>query len=223
MTKQNRQTAKQYEIEERRKQVGILAARDYTEIEIAKKLGVDNSTISKDIKALKLITQQFIYDITKSDFAFYYKQGLDTVKMVLRKQWEIAEKENITVEDMNRLKVLADICDTVNTLNEYYSSAKGLHRTPMEKVYDNENFGIRPGTRIKKIREPTPEELEEEMREEAESDAEAEIEGERQWKLYEVTKQRALQRFRGNMNVNTDNYKNKNNNIDGGGNGQAIL
>ena len=50
----------------------ILLAQGMTEIEIGKKLGVDNSTVSKDIKALKLISQQFIYDITKSDFTFYY-------------------------------------------------------------------------------------------------------------------------------------------------------
>lgn len=70
MASQNelKKTAIQYQIEERRRQVMILLAQGMTEIEIGKKLGVDNSTISKDIKALKLISQQFIYDITKSDF-----------------------------------------------------------------------------------------------------------------------------------------------------------
>ena len=76
-------TARQYQIEERRRQVMILLAQGMTEIEIGKKLGVDNSTVSKDIKALKLISQQFIYDITKSDFTFYYRQCLELVKFVL--------------------------------------------------------------------------------------------------------------------------------------------
>jgi len=35
-----------------------------TEVSIAEKLGVDNTTISKDVKALKLISQQYIYDIS---------------------------------------------------------------------------------------------------------------------------------------------------------------
>ena len=57
MASQNelKKTARQYQIEERRRQVMILLAQGMTEIEIGKKLGVDNSTVSKDIKALKLI------------------------------------------------------------------------------------------------------------------------------------------------------------------------
>ena len=43
----------QCQIEERRKQVMILLAQGMTEIEIGKKLGVDNSTVSKDVKASK--------------------------------------------------------------------------------------------------------------------------------------------------------------------------
>ena len=57
---------KQYQIEERRKQVVIMIAQGMTEVEIGRKLGADASTISTDIKAVKLISQQFIYDITKS-------------------------------------------------------------------------------------------------------------------------------------------------------------
>lgn len=63
-----KKTVKQYEIDERRKQVSMMIVKGMTEIAIAEQLGVDNSTISKDIKALKLISHQFIYDIAKSDF-----------------------------------------------------------------------------------------------------------------------------------------------------------
>ena len=38
-----------------------------TETEIAKRLGVDQSTISRDIKELKKMSQQFVYDLAKSD------------------------------------------------------------------------------------------------------------------------------------------------------------
>jgi DNA-binding NarL/FixJ family response regulator len=73
MTKQTREISKKFLIEERRRQVSIMIAQGMTEIEIGQRLGVDNSTISKDVKALKLISRQFIYDITKSDFTYYYK------------------------------------------------------------------------------------------------------------------------------------------------------
>lgn len=152
MTRQERKkTAQQYLAEDRRRQVAILLTQSYSEMEIAEKLGVDNSTISKDIKVLKLISQQFIYDITKSDFTFYYRQCLETVKLILRKQWEIAEKEQITTHDMNRAKILSDILSTVATINGYYSVAPKLHKSPMQQALDVDTFGIRTGTPIHKM------------------------------------------------------------------------
>jgi DNA-binding CsgD family transcriptional regulator len=152
-----RKSAKQYQIEDRRRQVAIMVAQGISEVEIAEKLGVDNTTISKDIKALKLISQQFIYDITKSDFTYYYKQCLDMVKFILRKQSEIVDKENITKQDMCRAKILGDLLNSINTLNGYYNAAPNMHRTPMRMVYDTDMFGVRPGTRTHKL---TPEEEE---------------------------------------------------------------
>ena len=147
-----KKSAKQYQIEERRRQVAIMVAQGMSEVEIAAKLGVDNTTISKDIKALKLISQQFIYDITKSDFTYYYKQCLEMVKFVLRKQSEIVDKENITKEDMCRAKVLGDMLNTINILNGYYNAAPNMHRTPMQMAYDTtDRFGVRPGTRAHEL------------------------------------------------------------------------
>jgi hypothetical protein len=156
--KERKKTAQQYLTEERRKQVAIMATQSYSEMEIAKKLGVNNSTISKDIKALKLISKQFIYDITKSDFTFYYKQRLDT-KLILRKQCEIVDKEHITRQDMDRAKMLSDILSTVDTINEYYDAAPRMHKTPMQKALDVDRLGVRPGARIHKITEEDWEQL----------------------------------------------------------------
>lgn len=44
MTGQLRKTAKQHQIEERRRQVVTMIAQGMTEVEIAAKLGVDNTT-----------------------------------------------------------------------------------------------------------------------------------------------------------------------------------
>ena len=90
-------TVRQYIIEERRRQVATMVMQSMTEVEIAQKLRVDDTTISKDLKALKLISQQFIYDITKSDFTYHYK-CLDMVRLVLRRQMEIVDKEHMTKE-----------------------------------------------------------------------------------------------------------------------------
>ncbi len=167
-------TARQYIIEERRRQVATMVMQSMTEVEIAKKLGVDDTTISKDIKALKLISQQFIYDITKSDFTYYYKQCLDMAKLVLRRQMEIVNKDTpITKEDMDRAKILVDILGTVATINEYYSAAPRMHKTPMQAAYDVDSFGIRPGTKIHKM---TPEEEEQLLKDWEEDDAAEEAE-----------------------------------------------
>jgi hypothetical protein len=160
--------SKKFLIEERRRQVALLITQSMTEIEIAEKLGVDNSTISKDVKALKLISQQFIYDITKSDFTYYYKQCLDTSKLILKKQWEIFDKEPITKQDIYRAKVLVDMLRTVGTINEYYKAAPDLHRSPMQKVLTEDRFGVRPGTKIHKM---TPEEEEQMLKDWTEDDA----------------------------------------------------
>ena len=53
-----------------------------SETEIAKKLKVDQSTISRDVKVLKKMSQQFVYDLAKSNLAYCYKQYLDGIEEV---------------------------------------------------------------------------------------------------------------------------------------------
>jgi hypothetical protein len=48
---------------------------------------VDQSTISRDIRALEELLQRFVYDLAKSDLAYYYKQCIDGIE-VRRKGWE---------------------------------------------------------------------------------------------------------------------------------------
>jgi hypothetical protein len=138
--------AREYMIEYRQRQVAIMTAQGITGVKIAEKLGVDNGTISKDIKALKLISQRFIYDITKTDFTFYYKQSLELVKEVLRRQWEIIEKETLESQDLARWRILTEVLGTIEVLNGYYDSAKHLHKTPLQRTMDDENLSFRPGT-----------------------------------------------------------------------------
>ena len=190
MASQNelKKTARQYQIEERRRQVMILLAQGMTEIEIGKKLGVDNSTVSKDIKALKLISQQFIYDITKSDFTFYYRQCLELVKFVLKKQVEIVDTEECIPEaGMRKAKILSDILNTVSTLNEYYKSASSLHRSPALEALNADQFGLRPGSRVHKMTPEEEDELLEQMRKDDEEEF-AELEKDNLKDLQELEK-----------------------------------
>ena len=78
-----------YKIEDRRRRVASLLAQSMTETEIAQRLKVDQSTVSRDIKELKKQSQQFVYDLAKSDLAYCYKQCLDGIEEVKRRGWDI--------------------------------------------------------------------------------------------------------------------------------------
>ena len=89
-----------YKIEDRRRQVASMLAQSMTETEIGKKLKVDQSTISRDIKVLKQMSQQFVSDLAKSDLAYCYKQCIDGIEEVKRKCWDIFNGiNNLTTKD----------------------------------------------------------------------------------------------------------------------------
>ena len=56
---------------------------------------MDQSTISKDIKILKELSQQFVYDLPRSDLGYYYEQCIDGVEEVRRKGWDIFKKNKL--------------------------------------------------------------------------------------------------------------------------------
>jgi transcriptional regulator with XRE-family HTH domain len=149
-----KKTVKQYEIEERQKQITIMVAQGMTQIEIGQKLGVDNSTISKDIKAMKLISQQFIYDIRHSDFTFYYKQNMELVQLVLRKQLEIIEKDKLDSQDLAKWRILSEFLTTIETLHGYYKATRHSYGyDPTEIALIANEFKTRPEAPKPKPRE----------------------------------------------------------------------
>ena len=95
-----------FKIEERRKQVASLLAQSMTESEIAQKLNVDQSTISRDIKALKQMSQQFVFDLAKSDLAYHYQQCINGIEEVRRKAWELIRDDN--KEEQQQSLILKD-------------------------------------------------------------------------------------------------------------------
>jgi IS30 family transposase len=101
-----------FKIEERRRRVGSLIAQSMTESEIAQELNVDQSTISRDIKALKELSQQFVYDLAKSDLAYYYKQSIDGIEEAKREAWRIYRHNNnnqvLVKEKLAALKLIVE-------------------------------------------------------------------------------------------------------------------
>ena len=66
-----------------------MLAPSMTETETAEPLDVDQSTVSRDVKALKEISQQFVFDLAKSDLAYYYKQSIDGIEEAKKEEWRI--------------------------------------------------------------------------------------------------------------------------------------
>ena len=86
-------------IDERRRQVSKFLSQSFTETEIAEKLHVDQSTISRDIKVLKELSNQFIFDLAKSDLAFYYLQCIEGIEQVKKETWDILKDQNLIPRD----------------------------------------------------------------------------------------------------------------------------
>jgi DNA-binding transcriptional ArsR family regulator len=76
-------------IEDRRKQVMTLLSKCVNEDQIAKQLGVDQSTISRDIKALKAAAQSYVYDLAKSNLAYEYVKTINGLDEVKKEAWRM--------------------------------------------------------------------------------------------------------------------------------------
>ncbi len=83
-----------FKIEERRRKVASMLAQSMTETEISEQLNVNQSTISRDIKSLRELSQQFVFDLAKSDLAYYYRQCINGIEEVRRKAWEMLKGDN---------------------------------------------------------------------------------------------------------------------------------
>jgi IS30 family transposase len=92
-----------------------LLAQSATESEIAKKLNVDQSTISRDIKALKQMSQQFVFDLARSDLAYHYQQCINGIEEVRRKAWELLRDDE---EEQRQLHTLKDKLSILKLIKE---------------------------------------------------------------------------------------------------------
>ena len=64
------------------KKANLIDSSIYDWKQIVQELEVDQSIFSRDIKAPKDLSQQFVCDLAKSDLAYYYKQYIDGIEEV---------------------------------------------------------------------------------------------------------------------------------------------
>jgi DNA-binding transcriptional ArsR family regulator len=119
---------RKYQLEKRRKMLASMLAQSMLEEEIAEKLGVDQSTVSRDVRVLKEKSQRFIYDLAKSDLAYYYRQCLDTMHEAERMIWETYRNRDrySEAERKERYQVARMVIDSVQGRFALFKDGPGL-------------------------------------------------------------------------------------------------
>ena len=132
-------------IEERRRWVTKLWAQSKTETEIARELHCNVSTICRDIKFLKKLSQKFVFDLAK-DLGFYYKGCIDTMEQIQQKCWKIFNDDNVSQKDkLLALKIVKETCESKFSLIEKGPSAMALNslQERVEKIESSSNNEVR--------------------------------------------------------------------------------
>ena len=137
----NNSSKSKFIIEERRRLVNKLWAQSKSETEIARDLHCNVSTICRDIKYLKKLSQQFVFDLAK-DLGFYYKGCIDTMDQIQQKSWNIFNNDNVSQKDkLLALKIIKETCESKFSLIEKGPSVMSLNslQERVEKIESSSN------------------------------------------------------------------------------------
>ena len=107
-------------IRERREKLWTLLTRGLKTYEIAKELGTDHSTISRDIKYLTVQSQNYLNSLAKETLPFMYQTSIEGIRDVIKECWTIYQSnDNINVNIHQKLEAL-------NLIKECHEAIFGL-------------------------------------------------------------------------------------------------
>ena len=142
------------EKENRLSQIISLYSRGQTQSEIAKELGVDQSTISRDLQLLKQEAKRNIEKYLNEDILMEYLRYIAGSNEVTRKLWEIVQDENVSTKNKThalsllmqcynkRLEVLIGGPESYMNAKKSVSEIKSQERVdsdPMQKFMSEMN------------------------------------------------------------------------------------
>ena len=102
-------------IKERREQVSIFLSQSITEIEIARRLKVDQSTVSRDVKQIKKESQRVIENIAKETLPFEFGRCLSSLGRVAKECWNIFDDKSEKWTNKDKINALKLIKETERT------------------------------------------------------------------------------------------------------------
>jgi len=112
---------------ERRNKIASMVAKKLTEREIASQLNLTQSMVHRDIVAIRGMAQQFVYDLGRSDLAFYYSQSLTGIDDAIKGIWEMLDNPDNNKEvDMKRLAAYKAIIDAHKSKFELLNSGPSV-------------------------------------------------------------------------------------------------
>lgn len=82
------------QVKERRENVLILLTKGMKGYEIAKELGVDASTVSRDIQYLISESHNYLNSLAKEALPFMYQTSIEGIRNVLKECWNIYTSES---------------------------------------------------------------------------------------------------------------------------------
>ncbi len=100
---------------ERREKVLMLLGQGLNECEISNKLGVGQSTVSRDTKALNKESIEVIKTIEKDYYPLEFRNITNSITQVLKKSWQIINDNTdkwTNKDKINAMKIVIDSCRT---------------------------------------------------------------------------------------------------------------
>ena len=100
-------------IQERRQKIWTLITRGMKGYEIAKVLGVDPATVSRDIAYLAAQSQNYLDDLAKSTLPFMYQTSIEGIRSVMKECWNIYESTDNNFQKLAALKLAKECHEAI--------------------------------------------------------------------------------------------------------------
>ncbi|MEM2140148.1 MAG: HTH domain-containing protein [Nitrososphaera sp.] len=99
----------QVEIETRRAKVMALHSKGITQDEMAKELGVDQATVSRDLQEMRKQSKKVVEQQVTDEALFEFSRWMAGLDQMTRVAWKMAENENSSaIEKLRSLEFLRD-------------------------------------------------------------------------------------------------------------------
>jgi hypothetical protein len=117
----------------------MLSSQGLNETKIATQLNVNQSTVSRDLKALKKLSQKSLVSIVEKELPYEYAKSLISLDYVINECWHIYRDEKGKWTNKNKIDALKMIRDT---------KGKDRNRTDGASIFTCST----DGTRVKRFR-----------------------------------------------------------------------